>query len=191
MDAITALHQRSSQSRLIAPAPDAAQLEILMRAACRAADHGNLQPWRFLIIEGDALTRLGEIFVRVAANKKPDSTQAELDRFKAMPLRAPMIIAAIAKCQPHPKVPEIEQIIAAGAAVQNILNASFALGLGAIWRTGDMAYDADVKAALGLVSNESLVEHLLGFIYVGTPATAMSVPRSINPHDFFTYWKAE
>lgn len=191
MDAITALHQRVSQSRLSAPAPDKTQVEILIRAAARAADHGNLQPWRFLIIEGEARAKLGQLFAQVAMAQKPDISQAELDKIKTKPLRAPMIIVVIAKCQPHPKVPEIEQTIAAGAAAQNILNASFALGLGAIWRSGEMAYDETVKQALGLISNESLREQILGFIYLGTPAADMRPAREIKPQDFFTHWSGE
>ncbi len=191
MDAIVALHQRVSQSRLTAPAPDSVQLDLLMRAAARAADHGNLQPWRFLIIEGEGLIKLGQLFARVAAAKKPDITQAELDRFIAMPLRAPMIIVAIAKCQSHPKVPEIEQVIAAGAATQNILNASFALGLGAIWRSGEMAYDDTVRQAMGLANNESLKEQILGFIYIGTPDADARSARQVNPKDFFSAWTGE
>lgn len=191
MDAITALHQRVSQSRLMAPPPDAAQLDVLIRAATRAADHGNLQPWRFLVIEGEALKKLGHLFAQVAEAKKADISQAELDRFKSMPLRAPMIIVAIAKCQVHPKVPQVEQLIAAGAAAQNIINASFALGLGAIWRTGDMAYDDKIKQALGLTTNETLSEQIVGFIYIGTPTSDAHLPRELNPHDFFTAWPDE
>lgn len=191
MDAITVLHHRVSQSKLALPAPDREQLDILIRAATRAADHGNLQPWRFLVIEGVGLEKLGELFARVAAEKKPDISQAELDRFKSMPLRAPMIIVAIAKCQVHPKIPKVEQLIAAGAAAQNILTASFALGLGAIWRTGDMAYDGAIKQALGLVSNEALDEQIVGFIYIGTPTGSTHLPRAINPSDFFTTWTGE
>jgi nitroreductase len=191
MDAITALHQRVSQSKLLAPAPDAAQLDVLIRAATRAADHGNLQPWRFLVIEGEGLAKLGELFSRVAAMKKEGVSQPELDRFKSMPLRAPMIIVVIAKCKAHPKVPQVEQLIAAGAAAQNLINASFALGLGAIWRTGEMAYDDDIKQALGLITNETLREQIVGFIYIGTAASSAHIPRELNPSEFFTTWGDE
>jgi nitroreductase len=191
MDAITALHQRVSQSKLMAPAPDDAQLESLIRAATRAADHGHLQPWRFLVIKDAGLKKLGELFAQVAAAKKTDITPAELDRFKSMPLRAPMIIVAIAKCQAHPKVPQVEQLIAAGAAAQNLINASFALGLGAIWRTGEMAYDPDIQQALGLINNETLSEQIVGFIYIGTAVNSATAPREINPKDFFTQWGDE
>lgn len=191
MDAITALQQRVSASKLIAPAPDAAQLEQLFRAATRAADHGNLHPWRFLIIEGEGLVQLGELFARVAASKKVGIAQSELERCKSMTQRAPMIIVVIAQCQDHPKIPQIEQLISAGAAAQNILNASFALGLGAIWRTGDMSYDSDVKQALGLVTTSELNEEIVGFLYIGTPAVPVHSPRELTINRFFSKWVGE
>lgn len=187
MDAITALHQRVSSPRLTAPAPNNEQLDILFRAAGRAADHGNMRPWRFVVIEGKGLDRLGEIFVKAATAKNPEITTPEIDRFLSMPKRAPMIILAIAKCQPNPKVSDIEQIIAAGAATQNLLNAAFALEIGAVWRTGDMAYDPLVKQALGVQENETLI----GFIYIGTPTTLPQPPREQKPEDFFSKWSPE
>lgn len=187
MDALAALHQRVSITKLTEPAPDKAQLNQLFKAALRAADHGNMRPWRFLVIEGAHLKALGELFARVAQFNKPEITEPELDRFKSMPLRAPMIIGCIAKTQENPKVPHVEQIIAAGAATQNLITAAFALGLGAVWRTGDMAYDPQVKEALGLSPSEELV----GYVYIGTPAVPVHLPREQNPEEFFSYWPQE
>lgn len=187
MDALAVLHQRVSITKLTAPAPDKTQLNQLFKAALRAADHGNMRPWRFLVIEGERLVALGELFARVAQSNKPEITGVELERFKSMPLRAPMIIACIAKTAENPKVPLIEQIIAAGAATQNLITAAFALGLGAVWRTGDMAYDRQVKSALGLAPNEELV----GYIYIGTPSVPVHLPREQNPEEFFSYWSEE
>jgi len=187
MDAITALHQRVSTPRLTAPAPTPEQLDLLFNAAMRAADHGNMRPWRFLIVEGEGLARLGELFARVATANNPDITQSELDRCHAMAQRAPMIIISIARCRPNPKVPHIEQIIAAGAATQNLLNAAFATNVGAVWRTGDMAYDPAVKEGLGLTEGEEII----GFIYMGTPTVPPHAPREQNPADFFSAWPPE
>lgn len=184
MDALTALHQRVSITKLSAPAPDKTQLNQLFRAASRAADHGNMRPWRFLVIEGDGLVKLGELFAQIGRANKPAITEAECERFKSMPLRAPMIIVCVAKTQDNPKVPRIEQIISAGAAAQNLITAAFALGLGAVWRTGEMAYDPNAKEALGLGLNEELI----GYIYIGTPSVPVHLPREQNLEDFFSYW---
>ncbi len=187
MDALTALQQRVSSPRLTEPAPTHEQLVQLFKAALRAADHGNLRPWRFLIIEGEQRVALGKLFASIAQTDKGEITQAELDRFIAMPLRAPMIITCIASCKENPKVPRIEQIISAGASTQNLINAAFALELGAVWRTGDFAYNAKVQTALGLGPHEEIV----GFIYIGTPSVPIHSPREQNPEDFFSYWSQE
>lgn len=187
MDAITALHQRVSSPRLTEPGPSLEQLDTLFRAAGRAADHGNMRPWRFVVIEGEGLVRLGDVFVTAASTKNPAITPAEIERCLSMPKRAPMIILAIAKCQPNPKVPTIEQIIAAGAATQNLLNAAFALGIGAVWRTGDMAYDSIVRQALGVQDSEELI----GFIYIGTATVPPHQPREQDPGVFFNRWPQE
>ncbi|RYZ80091.1 MAG: hypothetical protein EOO68_37895 [Moraxellaceae bacterium] len=104
-----------------------------------------------------------------------------------MPFRAPMIIVAIAKCQDHPKVPRHEQVLACGAATQNMLNALFALGYGAIWRTGDLAYDEHVKQSLGLEA----LEEVIGFIYVGTPAKDIPPPPDVDAESIFAVWPAK
>lgn len=187
MDALAVLHQRVSVSKLCAPAPTKEQRDALILAAARAADHGNLKPWRFLFIEGDGLDRLGELFARVALANKPESSSAELERFKNMPKRAPMIIVSIAVCHDHPKVPTIEQLLSAAAATQNLITAAYALGLGAMWRTGEMAYDEQIMAELGLSENEKIV----GFVYMGTPVVPLSTAKAVQPEDFFETWPNE
>ena len=187
MDALTLLHERTSVSKVTAPAPSHDQCRLLVKAALRAADHGNLQPWRFLVIEGQGLDSLGKLFERVAFSNNPQLSDAERARFVNMPKRAPMIMVVIARCQEHPKVPISEQLLSAGAAAQNIISAAYALGFGAMWRTGDMAYDPRIAQALGLTSGESIV----GFIYLGTPINPPAAPRNANPDDFFSYWTGE
>jgi len=64
----------------------------------------------------------------------------------------------------NPKVPEIEQVIAVGAAAQNLILAAHDLGYGVMWKTGAAAYDSDVKAVVGLKEHD----HIVGIIHVGT-----------------------
>lgn len=184
MDALSALLNRRSVAKLGGAAPTPEQVEILIKAASRAADHGNLQPWRFLVIEGQALVLLGQVFVKAAQQSGEVLTQEGESRYLNMPLRAPMIITVVAKTKPHPKVPEIEQLLAAGAAAQNILNAAHALGLGAIWRTGNFAFDPLVKSALELESDEQII----GFIYLGEPQMEMAPAKEPNLNEILTFW---
>lgn len=166
MDAMHLLINRNSQALLTEPAPGDEALTQMFRAAQRAPDHGRLQPWRFLRVRGAARTRLGELFARGLSTRKPEATAEEIGRARNAPSRAPLVVVAIARPQPHPKVPRGEQLLAAGCATHGLLLATQALGFGAIWRTGDFARDPLVAEGLGLAEEEEII----GFVYVGTPA---------------------
>lgn len=187
MDALKVLHERRSVAKLTDPAPDEAQRRAIFSAALRAADHGRLRPWRFLVIEGrSALLELGDLLCRAAVEDNPEMPEAARQAQRHKPLRAPTVVVAIARCQDHPSVPEVEQLISAGAGVQNMLNAAHALGLGAFWRTGAMAYHPTVRRGLGLASGE----HIVGFLYLGTPASPPAPATPPPVEDFFTPWPA-
>jgi nitroreductase len=167
MEALEAVMTRSSVAPafLAGPAPEGAALARILAAAACAPDHGRLRPWRFLVIRGEARTRLGEVFAEALRQRQPDAPEAALEQERARPLRAPLLIAVVAKLDPqHPKIPEIEQILSTGAAVQNLLLAAHAQGFGAKWLTGANAYDEHVKAALGLAPADRLV----GFVHLGS-----------------------
>ena len=167
MNALDAVLTRQSVAPafLREPPPDDAALKRMLAAGASAPDHGRLRPWRFIVIRGAARVRLGEVFAKALLKRQPDAPVAALEQERARPLRAPLLIAVAAKLDPqHPKIPEIEQILSTGAAVQNILLAAHAQGFGAKWLTGANAYDEHVKAALGLSPDDRLV----GFIHIGT-----------------------
>jgi len=179
MQAIDALLTRRSARALVEPAPDAGALELIFASATRAPDHGRLRPWRFVVVRGEARERFGGLLAdhlrRTHAQVSGESLQRE--RLKAF--RAPLIVVVAAHCQPLAKVPHIEQVLSAGAAAHAMMLAAFALGYNAMWKTGGPAYDATVKAALGLESDDAIV----GFLYFGTEAAArVPAPRS-NWHD--------
>ena len=184
MDALDALLNRVSAPRLAEPGPTREQLDAICRAALRAADHALLRPWRFLVIREQARERLGELFVEAALAADPTLTPAGQDRLRGKTLRAPMIIVVIASHIAHPKVPGIEQDLSAAAAAQNMLNAAHAQGLGAMWRTGSMAYDQQVMAGLGLAENEKII----GFIYLGAINGKAKTLRPEDPTEHFKEW---
>lgn len=168
MNAIDLLTTRVSCPRLQNPAPSAEKLDILFKAAARAADHAMLKPYRFLTIsDQENLRALGALYRKASIEADNTLGLEQLERIENLPFRAPMIIVAIACCELHPKVPEIEQQLTAGAAVQNMINAAYASGVGAYWRTGALAYNPVVKQGLGLKSNESII----GYLYLGQPCT--------------------
>ncbi|MCW2292161.1 nitroreductase [Pseudomonas sp. BIGb0408] len=184
MDALDALINRVSAPRLIDPAPTAEQREQLFRAALRAPDHGQLRPWRFLTVEGDARHALGELFAEAIAGKYPDADEEALTKARNMPLRAPLLIVVIARTQEHPKVPAQEQVLAAGCAAHGILLAAYAQGIGAVWRTGELSHDPLVDAGLGLAGNEQVI----GYLYLGTPQRELRAVPQVDTGEFVSTW---
>ncbi|MNE68282.1 putative NAD(P)H nitroreductase YdjA [compost metagenome] len=101
-----------------------------------------------------------------------------------MPLRAPLLVVVIARVQDHFKVPASEQLLAAGCAAHGILLAAHAQGIGAVWRTGDLAYSKHVAKGLGLADNEEIV----AFLYLGTPLNEPRTAPVLATADFVTAW---
>jgi len=161
---IDLLLSRKSHNKLISPAPTEEQLEVMFKAALRAPDHALLKPWRFRVFEGEALEQLGEHFVEAAKHDQADLTEEKLAKLRSKPLRAPMVIVASVVIKEHPKVPEIEQVLSGGASVQNLIMAAHFQGVGAMWRTGGMAFSRKLMSLLGFEAQETLI----GFIYLGT-----------------------
>jgi len=177
MKAIDALTTRVSSALLQEPAPSPEQLDLLFQAAARAADHGMLKPYRFLVVSGNNdLSALGALYREAASIKDTSLSEEQLERMQNLPFRAPMVVVAIASCQAHPKIPEIEQQLTAAAAVQNMINAAYALDIGAYWRTGSIAYHPTVRLGLGLEDNESII----GYVYLGQ---ACADKRTLKPRD--------
>lgn len=165
MDALTLLHDRSSMGKLTEPAPSAYQLDAIYQAALRAPDHKELRPWRFIEFSGEGRERLGELYAEAEFQADPAATDSTLSSARKKPLRAPMIIAVIAKVSPDvPGVPRLEQVLSAGCAAHGILLAAHAQGFGAMWRTGKYAFDPVVHKGLGLEEDDELV----AFIYLGS-----------------------
>ena len=178
MEAIEAILGR----RTIAPAglgppgPDPATLRRWLEAAAAAPDHGRLVPFRFLVVEGEARAALGELFLEALLEAHPEASEAEREKQRRNPERVPLVLLAIAQLQPdHPKIPEIEQLASAAAAVENLLIAVHASGFGAKWATGTPAYSRVVRERLGLGSNE----RLLSILYVGS--VKVQPPPAIRP----------
>ena len=184
MNAIEALLQRSSMPRLEEPAPSEEALDTIFRAALRAADHKVLRPWRFLVIRGQSLDRLGDLFASAAQQDDAELSTSELDKIRQKPLRAPLIVVIISSPKANPKVPLLEQDLSAAAATQNMLVAAYAQDIGAMWRTGSMAYHPVVMKGLGLKDQEKII----GFLYLGTAAAPGKQIPNEDPSDFVQEW---
>jgi nitroreductase len=133
-------------------------------------DHGKLAPWRFLVIEGEAGARLGEMIASTYAADHPEADAARLDLERRRLVQAPLVVAVVSRAGPHIKIPEWEQVLSAGAASMNLVLAANASGFATAWLTEWFAYDRRVLDALGLEPREKLA----GFIHIGRASEAPS-----------------
>ncbi len=176
MDALDCILTRRSSGRLSEPAPSGDELDILLAAAAAAPDHGLLRPWRFVVLRGHALERLGEVFAKAEEARSAESgtpvAEEVLARTRGKPLRAPLIVALIASPKPSPKVPAWEQVASAAAAAQNLCLAAHALSYGSMWRTGWYGDAPEVRTHLNLSPNETV----MGWLYLGTPPPGAPLP---------------
>lgn len=184
MEAVEALTTRVSGTSLVEPGPDELQLHAILSAALRAPDHGRLRPWRFTILKGAAQQRLGALMGKALKRRHPDATPAQIEKEMSKPLRAPLILVVAAKVNEQSHIPAIEQVLSAAAAAENVMVAAFALGIGCAWKTGDAAYDPEIKAAFGLAATDAIV----GFLYLGSNATPPAPPLPLDPADYVVAW---
>jgi nitroreductase len=150
---------------LVAPGPSASQLETILTAAVRVPDHKKLEPWRFIVFEGDARAAFGRVLLQAClAEEKETPTAGRLETERLRLLRSPTVIAVVSRTTPSPAAPEWEQILSCGAACFSLCLAANALGFGTSWITEWYSYSQGVRTALGLAANERLA----GFVYIGT-----------------------
>lgn len=162
------LTRRSRPAKtLTAPGPDAAALEPILNAGLRVPDHGKLEPWELLVLEGAALARLAAVVERLGPGRgiAPEKNAKQV----AMFADAPLIVAVVSRPVASEKVPQIEQLLSAGAVCLSLLNAALAAGWGANWLTGWSATDAEfLQDALG-VEAPGLIA---GYVVIGTEGAA-------------------
>jgi nitroreductase len=186
MDVYEAIYGRHSQDKVKQDTLPRELIEKLLGAGVQAPNHYKVRPWRFVVLTGDARKRLGEVMAASFKDHHPGLPSEALDKPRAAPLRSPVLIAVGVDKPTESKVIEVENISATSAAIQNILLAAQAEGLGAKWRTGEWARDPKVKEFLGFLPDQ----HIVGFIYLGYPEF---VPEPVERPSFEdrTVWMDE
>jgi nitroreductase len=145
------------------PGPDQAERDVMLTIAARVPDHGKLAPWRFILFEGKARERAGQIAATLLSEDDPSASEPRLLAERSRFARAPLVVGVVSRAAPHVKIPEWEQQLSAGAACMNLVIAANALGYVAAWLTEWCAYDRRFCAAIGLAPHERIA----GFIHIG------------------------
>jgi nitroreductase len=164
MDLLTAIDTRSSAARLAQPGPTPEHLALILQAAAHAPDHGRLRPWHLVVLDEAARQRFASAAAEAKRRRAPAMTEEQFAAERDKLLRSPTIVVVGCTLRDNPKVPEIEQVVATGAAAQNLFLAAHDLGYGVMWKTGAAAYDPDVKAVIGLKPTD----HIVGIMHLGT-----------------------
>jgi nitroreductase len=175
--------RRSGKAReMVAPGPDASQLQAMLAAAARVPDHGKLNPWRFVVIENR--TAFAQALLAIYRKAKPDAGRLEVEAVQAFATQAPCLVAVIASPKPS-HIPLWEQELSVGAACQNLCLAAHAHGFVANWLTGWAAFDADVLALLG----GAAPERIAGFFFIGTQAKPLEERPRPDLSVVVTHWQ--
>lgn len=183
--AFLATRRSAAPAQLGTPAPDGEQLDTILQLAARTPDHGRLVPYRFVVLDHDACVALARVVRDAFAHDNPDAPPEALAKAADRFANAPMVVGVVSRTQPdHPKIPEWEQVLTAGAVCMNLLHAAHALGFGAVWLSGWTAYDRRVLDAAGL----SPGERLAGWVHLGTQPEAREERERPALRDIVTRW---
>jgi|SRR5882757_1595862 nitroreductase len=165
MELLTAIDTRASAARLTQPGPTPEHLARILEAAAHAPDHGRLRPWQFIVLDADLREKFSFAAAAAKRVRLPAMTDEQFAAEREKITRSPtIVVVGCSVRREQTKVPEIEQVIAAGAAAQNLFLAAHDLGYGVMWKTGAAAYDPAVKATVGLGADD----HIVGIMHLGT-----------------------
>ena len=127
-------------------------------------DHGGLAPWQIVAIQGDDREAFAELLVLAYRHDTQEPDEARIAKLRLMGNSAPTILVVASRLRRQAKVPEIEQLLSAGALCQNILIAARLAGFSSNWLTGPVAYSAKFKDMLAIAPDD----HIVGFLFLGT-----------------------
>lgn len=152
-----------SPKHLGEPGPSEDELWTMAMAALRAPDHNKRIPYRFVVARGEGLERLAALFEDYGRRRGKAGEELARERERAM--QAPVVIAVIARIEPHDEeVPPHEQWASVGGAISNALSALHFMGYAGKMVSGLRAADPAIVAAY---CGEG--ETLVGWISAGTP----------------------
>jgi nitroreductase len=157
--------RRSRPAKLFSfPVPGRDQLTEILTAAVRVPDHGKLEPWRLIVVQGTAFQRLADL--AEARARELGGDEEKIAKGRGQFDLGKLAVVVISSPKPSPKIPVAEQVMSAGALCLGIVNAAEAAGWGASWLTGWAAHDATFAArAFGCTEGETIA----GIVHIATP----------------------
>ncbi len=165
VDTLIASRRSFAPRRIGDPGPDADQLGRLFAAAAAAPDHGQLLPWRFVIVPADKRERLAEVFAQSLLDRDPAASPQDVQLARAKAHNCPLVMLAIARFgEPDAEVSNLERVVSLGAAIQNLLLAAHGMGLAGGLAGGWALRSHHLRELFGLAPGE----HPVCFVLFGT-----------------------
>ena len=141
--------------RLIDPGPDAMQLESIFKAASSAPDHGQLCPWRFILVPLAERCCLAETFADALQERDSMASEDEMSRAREKAYRAPLLMLMVVDTQCGDQDVDLnERLISAGCALQNMLLMATALGFGSALTSGKALKSTRLHTLFQLTASE-------------------------------------
>ncbi|HBE78897.1 MAG TPA: nitroreductase [Firmicutes bacterium] len=186
MDAFEAIHERRSVRRF---KPDPVTREDIMQivdAANWAPSAMNRQPWEFIAVSGEYLQKMGQSFKTVIEphlkewDDKPDDgsslSREGFLQFAANYGNAPVVLVVLTKAEGEPRL-HTADLESASAAMENLLLAATALGLGTCWMTGPLLDSEYLRRLLAIPDDKTIV----ALTPLGYPAVVPKAPKRFDP----------
>lgn len=181
--ALIASRQNVLPKRLVAPGPDAQQLHRLMQAAAAAPDHGELRPWRFVLIPASKRALLADVFEAALLDRDAQATADQRESAREKAHRAPLLMLAIARLGPaQPDMPALERMVSLGASLQNLMLLAHAMGFGAGLTSGQAMQSPRLRELFALQPGEEAV----CFVSVGTVTQRKPMRPRASPHEILS-----
>ena len=151
------------------------EVSQILENAHWAPTHGKTEPWRFVVMSGEALPKFGAAHAELyKAFTSPDAfSEEKYAKLARRPGECSHMIAICMKRGDNPKIPVIEEVAAVACAVQNMYLTTFALGLAGYWSSGGMTFHPAMKKLLGLGKDDQC----LGFFLLGRPKDTEYYPK--------------
>ena len=161
--------------RLVAPGPDPVQLDAILGAAAAAPDHGELVPWRFVLVPDRARPALAGVFGQSLLERDPAASADQCAQAREKAFRAPVLLLAIADLGGSPEILAAERLVSAGCALQNMLLMATAQGFGSALTSGKALQSQGLRRLFSLRPDEQP----LCFLSLGTAGARR--PRRARP----------
>lgn len=178
--------RRSGKPRdMIAPGPDAEQMQRILAAAIRVPDHGKLAPWRFVVVPTDKRADLAKLLHRALEEQTGTARDTPYEAVEQFAHQAPALVVALFTPVRTSPIPVWEQELSTGAACMNLLTAAHTEGFVGGWLTGWASYSKMVCAAFGGGPDD----HIAGFIFIGTPGRDLDERPRPDPATVLSVWQ--